>query len=309
MEQKALFIVNPRAGKMKFRNDLFESISMLGAAGYTTSVHATQERGDAMRLAAELGGGVDLVVCCGGDGTLNEVINGMMALETPPLLGYLPAGTTNDFATGLHLPHGIIPATEIALSGQASKIDIGLFNQRYFSYIASFGAFTEASYSASQSAKNLLGHVAYLLEGAKDIANIRSTHIRIETPRMSLEDDFIFGAVSNATSIAGLLKLSADQVRFNDGVFEVILIRAPQNLLEVQRVVSSMLKKKFNDELITFFHTDEITFQTVNEMQWSLDGEQAEGPRRTVITNCHNRLKIMLPQQTAMQLEQSKIES
>ncbi len=226
MSRRMLVVRNPKAGTFLAQNTFLEAAGVIFKSDYNVYVYSTQARGDATRVVREEGAGYDCVVAFGGDGTLSEVINGLMRLENPPVLGYIPAGTTNDFAAGLGIPRNIIRAAETVLEGEPAEIDVGCFNgERYFSYVASFGSFTKASYSAPQEAKNLLGYTAYLLEGLKGLGELRPYRVAVSTERGLFEGDFIFGAISNALSVGGVLKLSGSEVDLGAGLFEVIMIR------------------------------------------------------------------------------------
>ena len=214
--KKLLFIVNPKAGKTKSNAPLFDAVAAFSRAGYLVRVFLTEAGGEARTYAAKWGPQYDVVVCAGGDGTLNETISGLMELEHRPLLGYLPNGSTNDFAVSLHLSSDPRHAAQAIASGQPHALDIGRHNDRYFAYVASFGAFTRSSYSASQAAKNALGHFAYILEGLGDLDSLRPYNCRIEADGETFEGDFIFGAVCNSTSLGGLVKLDPSRVKMDD---------------------------------------------------------------------------------------------
>ena len=289
---KVLIIINPTAGKMKSKGALFDIVSRFCEAGYSVRVQTTLRRGHAAELAESAAGEVDLIVCAGGDGTLNEVITGIMRSGFSPEVGYIPCGSTNDFAKSMSIPTTIPKATANIIESEAAIVDVGRFNDRYFSYIASFGAFTSTSYSTPQGMINTLGHFAYLLAAVKDIAAIRRCHVRALSGDSVIEDDFIFGSVSNSTSVAGVVKLKPDLVDMKDGLFEVILVRYPKNPAELSRVINGMTHSNFDDPLFSFFKTSEIVFETEDEVPWSLDGEFDPGGARSVVTNVPAALKI-----------------
>ncbi|MBR5540119.1 MAG: diacylglycerol kinase family lipid kinase [Clostridia bacterium] len=283
---KVLLIVNPVAGKTKGRTALFPLTEGFCRAGYIPTVHVTGARGDARHITEQLAAQHDLVVCCGGDGTLNEVIDGLLACEKQIPLGYIPAGSTNDFANSLHLKTQPVAALRDILGGSNDAMDIGLFNGvRHFSYIASFGIFTAASYNAPQTTKNALGHFAYLLEGSKELFSVQSHQIVAQTADKRYEGDYLFGAVCNSTSVAGLVKLNAGMVDMSDGLFEVILVRRPMNPAEIARVLNSINTADFDPELFDFFKASEVTFTMKEPLPWSLDGEYAEGAATITVKN------------------------
>ena len=232
--RKMLFIFNPRSGKAQIRNRLMDILDIFTKAGYEVSVHVTQRPKDAMEVAAARGNDADLIVCSGGDGTLNETISGMMLLDRIPDLGYIPAGSTNDFASSLKIPKNMIAAAHLAVEGEAYPVDIGSFcGDRNFVYIAAFGAFTEVSYLTPQDKKNMLGHQAYMLESVKSLTSIKSYRMRVESEEITLEGEFIFGMVTNTISVGGFKGLVTQNVALNDGEFEVLLIRTPRTPLDL----------------------------------------------------------------------------
>jgi len=284
MSKKLLFIINPRSGKNKNKN-IFSSIEhILSEHDYEVDTIFTASRGNATELA-EKSIGYDRVVCMGGDGTLNEVCNGLMRITSAerPTLGYVPAGSTNDFAVGIGLPKSLNKVAKIAASENLNPIDIGLFtddqgNQRYFSYVASFGMFTNLSYSTNQDIKNRFGHMAYIFEGIKSIAdmqNFRPFRLRVQTAESIIEQDYIFGAITNSTSLGGLMKLDKKHVHVNDGLFELLLIRKPTNFLALTDTVTQLLNHKYKFERIIFTHTDNVTLTSEVPLDWTLDGEYA----------------------------------
>ena len=235
--KKVLLIINPVAGKTKGRTATFLLADGLCRAGYVPTTYITGARGDARQITEQLAPHHELVICCGGDGTLNEVIDGLLDCGKQIPLGYIPAGSTNDFASTLHLKMQPVAELRDILDGHDDVMDVGLFNDtRHFSYIASFGIFTAASYNAPQSTKNALGHLAYLLEGSKELFAVQSHQIIAETVDKRYEGDYLFGAVCNSTSVAGLVKLNAGIVDMSDGLFEVILVRRPTNAAELARI-------------------------------------------------------------------------
>jgi YegS/Rv2252/BmrU family lipid kinase len=217
-----------------------------------------------------------------------------MHLESRPPLGYIPSGTTNDLATSLELNNGIMKAAQAIVSGAQYLYDIGSFNDRFFTYIAAFGAFTDVSYSTPQQTKNSLGHLAYILEGIKRLPEIRSYRLKIEYDGGVVEDDFVFGAVTNSTSMGGILKLSPDDVRLNDGLFEIILIKNPKNLLQLQRIVSGLLMQKYDDKDVLLLHSTKIRVTALNEIPWTLDGEDGGLHREIQMTNNNKAICFMI---------------
>ena len=291
--KKLLFIMNPFAGQKKANKVLPEILMLFTEAGYDIHISMTTGPGSATRLAAERGGDADLVVCCGGDGTLNETITGLLlaGLKTP--VGYIPSGTTNDFASSLKLSHNPIQAAKDIIEGQPVPYDIGKFGDRYFSYVASFGAFTKSSYAVPQTVKNALGHTAYILGGISELSQIRNEHVRMEIDGEVVEDDFLFGAICNSTSVGGILTLPPDRVDMGDGIFEVMLIRAPRNVNEITECILAVQNQEYNCGMITFRPARSIKITTDPFMAWTLDGEKADGYREITVENLHHAVRIV----------------
>lgn len=281
--KKLLFIVNPRAGKTKSTAPLFDAVAAFSRAGYLVRVFVTEAGGQARDIAAKWGGQYDLVVCAGGDGTLNETISGLMQLEQRPPLGYLPNGSTNDFAASLHLHTTVATAARAVAGGIPYSLDIGRHNDRYFAYVASFGAFTRSSYSASQAAKNALGHFAYILEGLGDLDSLRPYRCAIDADGEHFEGDFIFGAVCNSTSLGGLLKLDPKHVSMNDGTLELLLLRMPKTALDLQNLIAAMTRMQYDYPGVIFRHVKNVVLTTNENISWSLDGEYAASAPRVEI--------------------------
>ena len=292
--KKLLFIVNPRSGRTKSRAPLFDAVARFSQAGYLVYVHMTDGPGDATRVARELGEQFDLVVCSGGDGTLNETISGLMQLSRRPWVGYLPNGSTNDFAASLHIPSQTENATEAIVRGDPFPLDIGTHNGRSFAYVASFGAFTRSSYSAPQATKNALGHFAYILEGLGDLDSLRPYHCRVVADGEIFEGDFIFGAVCNSTSLGGLVKLNPDRVKMDDGKFELLLLRTPKTALDLQNLIVAITSMEYDYPGVIFRHVKSVTVDTRDDIPWSLDGEYAPSEPHVEIRNIPGAIDLML---------------
>lgn len=271
-KRKVLLIVNPCAGRTKSRAGTFDIVDKFSKSDYDFSIHTTTCRGDATNIVKNHYEGKDIVVCCGGDGTLNETINGVMEMPNRIPIGYIPSGSTNDLATTLGIPSDIKKATDLIMDGHTNTYDIGLFNNRYFSYVASFGAFTSASYATSQKLKNKLGHAAYILSGIKDWKSIKSTHARIEYDGGVIEDDFMLGAIANSTSVAGIFKLKPDEIKLNDGYFELLLIRKI-NPIQAPVFLRKLIKQDYDGQQIIFLKTRSLKVTSDEPIAWTLDGE------------------------------------
>ena len=274
-QRRLLMVVNPKAGKSKSHGPLFDAAAVLSQAGYLISIHLTAAPGDAAETVRREGGHYDLVVAVGGDGTLNETASGLSQLRKPPLLGYLPQGSTNDFASSLHISGDPAEAAAAIARNVPRQLDMGLWNGRSFLYVASFGAFTRTSYAAPQAAKNALGHFAYILEGMKDLSTLRPYQIRLTADGETLDGEYLFGAVCNSTSIGGLMKLNPERVVLDDGLFEMLLIPNPKTAADLQSLVHALLNQEYDSQGLIFRHVSSIRVETAEHLPWSLDGEYA----------------------------------
>lgn len=286
MLRKLLLIINPVAGKKKIKNFLLDVIQIFGQGGYTTTVLTTARRGEAaefVRIAKDF----DLLVCAGGDGTLNEVICGIMKYNVDIPLGYIPCGSTNDFASSMGISLDIKKCAESIVKGVPLPLDIGKFNDRYFTYVASFGAFTAASYSASQGVKNLLGHAAYIFEGIKDLQSIKPYHVKFTVDGKVYEGDYVFGAIANSKSFGGIVKLKDELVSMNDGLFEILLIKMPKNLADINVIINSLTTSKFENDRFEFFKASDIIIEPTDSISWSLDGEYVQPDENISVKNLH----------------------
>ena len=291
--KRMLFVVNPYAGIRKINRYLSDVIGIFNRAEYEVITYITASRSDAAQFVAENAARVDMVVCAGGDGTFNETITGILNSGADVPVGYIPCGSTNDFAASLKLSSNILQAAKDVVAGTPVSYDVGRFGDRYFSYVASFGVFTRASYTTPQSVKNALGHTAYLLEGIQELSQIKSEHVRIETGDKVIEDDYLFGAISNSISVGGILKLDPKQVDMRDGQFELLLVRAPRDLYEVGECVQALQKQKYNCAMITFARTDKLRVSAQPAMPWTLDGERENGHGEIVVENLHHAIRIV----------------
>ena len=293
-QKKLLMIVNPSAGRSKSRGPLFDAAAILSQAGYLISIHNTVCAGDAAETAAREGEHYDVIVAVGGDGTLNEVVSGVLRLEHPPALGYLAQGSTNDFASSLHISNK--PAAAAAAIAQATprQLDIGQWNGRHFVYVASFGAFTKSSYTAPQAAKNALGHFAYILEGMKDLNTLRPYRIRLTADGEVLDGEYLFGAVCNSTSIGGLMKLDPERVVLDDGKFELLLVPNPRTALDLQNLVMALLNQQYDSGGLGLRHVSTLHLETAEDLPWSLDGEYAPSAAVVNIQNHQAALRVLL---------------
>ena len=301
--KRLLFIYNPHAGKELLKPKLSDIIDIFVKAGYEVVAYPTQSYRDAYRKVSEYDSDeYDLVVCSGGDGTIDEVVTGMMQRDKRDPIGYIPTGTTNDFAKSLHIPKGLLRAADNAVNGTLFPCDVGKFNDDIFVYIAAFGLFTDVSYQTKQEMKNVLGHLAYVLEGTKRLFNVPSYRIKVTYDGETLEDEFIFGMVTNSRSVGGFRNMIGKQVVFDDGLFEVTLIKTPKNPLALQEIVASLLIEQVDTKHMYSFKTGRITFESLEEIPWTLDGEFGGAHDEVTVENLNRQLRIMVPEEHIREL-------
>lgn len=295
-DRKMLFIYNPRAGKERIRNNLLDLIETFVKAGYEVTAYPTQGVGDAVRAVLERNEGYEIVTCSGGDGTLDEVVCGMMESDERLPIGYIPAGSTNDFAMSLGIPSVMSKAADVAVHGKDYRCDVGVINNAYFAYTAAFGIFTDVSWQTPQDMKNIFGHAAYLLEAMKKFSDIRSYSVRIETPGQEvIEEDVILGLVTNSTQIAGIRMIPDQHVELNDGLFEATFVKRPGNMIELTSTVNCLLNKEEYREGVIHFKTGELTVSCDEELTWTRDGEYGGAHKKAYIRNLREGLTIRVP--------------
>ena len=270
---KLLFVFNPRSGKGLIREHLVDIVDVMVKAGYEVTIYTTQAQGDAIKKIKEEAKNYDRVVCSGGDGTLDEVVTGMQQSEVNVPIGYIPAGSTNDFANSLGIPKDMVEAARVAVGDKPFPCDVGYFNGDTFVYVAAFGIFTEVSYKTPQQLKNVLGHAAYILEGAKQLHDIPSFTMQVEHDGEVFQDKFIFGMVTNSISVGGFKGMTGDDVKLDDGVFEVTLIKSPRNPIELNRILASLTNLIDDTDLIYTFKTNDLHIISKDKVAWTLDGE------------------------------------
>ncbi len=282
MSKRALFVLNPHSGKGLIKNHVLDIVDILTKADYEVTVYPTQCQGDAVKKVKERKKKYDMIVCSGGDGTLDEIVTGIIQSGFNTTIGYIPSGSTNDFASSLHIPSDMKKSAKIAAEGNIFPCDVGRFNDDVFVYIAAFGLFTEVSYGTPQEMKNTFGHMAYVLEGIKHLQNIRSYHLKVtyateDNEECAIEDDFIFGMVTNSFSVGGFKGLTGNvfkgQVALNDGLFEVTLIKNPKNPVELNSILAALAIEDIDTEYMYSFKSGRIVIESENEVAWTLDGE------------------------------------
>ncbi|MEF9941521.1 MAG: YegS/Rv2252/BmrU family lipid kinase [Lachnospiraceae bacterium] len=292
--KKLLFVYNPRAGTEVLKTKLAEIIDIFVKADYEVVAYPTQAYKDGYRKISTFTEDYDLLVCSGGDGTLDESVTGMMGREKQIPIGYIPTGTTNDFANSLHISKDVLKAAYTAVHGTVFRCDIGAFNKDVFVYIAAFGLFTDVSYQTTQEMKNVLGHLAYILEGTKRLFNIPSYRIKVVHDGITIEDEFVFGMVTNSRSVGGFRNMIGKNVVFDDGEFEVSLIKTPKNPIALQEIVAALLVEQIDSKHMYTFKASRITFESIEEIPWTLDGENGGEHDIVIIENRKKKLQIVV---------------
>lgn len=294
--KKMLFIYNPNAGKGLLKAKLSDVLDIMVKAGYELTVYPTQSYRDAYRKVVYMDKGYDIVVCSGGDGTLDEVVTGMMKRDKEDRIpiGYIPTGTTNDFASSLHISRDIMEAADTTVHGKPFACDVGKFNKDVFVYVAAFGLFTDVPYQTDQKLKNALGHAAYVLEGVKRLSNVPSYHIKTTADGREIEDEFMIGMITNSRSVAGFRSIMGKDVKFDDGEFEVTLIKKPKSLIGLQEIITALLIENFDTKHMYTFKAKEITLESKEEIPWTLDGEFGGQHEEVHIINKKQALEIMI---------------
>jgi diacylglycerol kinase (ATP) len=301
--KKALFILNPHSGKGQIRNHLLEIVDILVKDGYEVTVYPTQGQGDASRAMRERKKSYELIVCSGGDGTLDEIVTGMMQSGFKTTIGYIPAGSTNDFANSLKIPSTMKKAAETVVNGTVFSCDVGRFNDDVFVYIAAFGLFTEVSYGTRQEMKNMLGHMAYLLEGVKHLQNIKSYHLKVTSVSENgettvIEDNFIYGMVTNSYSVGGFKSIAGNvfkgNIALDDGLFEVTLIKTPKNPMELNSILAALAIQNIDTQYMYSFKSGRLVIESGEEIAWTLDGEFGGTHKEVTLTNEKQAMDIMV---------------
>ena len=292
MNQNLLFIFNPHSGKGQIKNNLVDIVDIMVKAGYDVTIYTTQARADATRKVMEEAANFERIVCSGGDGTLDEVVTGLIKSDTNTPIGYIPAGSTNDFANSLGIPKEMVKAAEVAVGKNPFPCDIGDFNSDTFVYVAAFGLFTEVSYKTSQQLKNIFGHVAYIMEGAKHLHDILSYNMQVEYEGHVFQDEFIYGMVTNSVSVGGFKGMTGTDVKLDDGVFEVTLIKKPHNPIELNEILACLTNMIDDSDLIYSFKTNEVKITAREQIAWTLDGEFGGEHEEVIIRNLNKRVTI-----------------
>lgn len=292
MGQRLLFIFNPHSGKGQIKNHLVEILDIMVKAGFDVTVHVTQCSGDASRKVRAEAANYDRIVCCGGDGTLDEVITGLIGSGADTPVGYIPAGSTNDFAVSLGIPKNMAKAAAVAVGKAPFASDVGSFNEDIFVYVAAFGLFTAVSYKTSQQLKNVFGHLAYIMEGMKSLHDIPAYRMQVEYEGQKIRDEFILGMITNSVSVGGFKGVTGKKVSLNDGLFEVTLIKKPRNPMELNEILGCLTRRIDDSDLIYSFKTDKLKLKSKIPVAWTRDGEFGGEQTEVVIRNLKERVSI-----------------
>lgn len=295
MAKQMLFVYNPRAGKAQIRSNLLDIIDTFVKAGYEVTAYPTQAPGDAVKAVRERRSGYEMVVCSGGDGTLDEVVTGMLKSDERLPVGYVPAGSTNDFANSLKIPKNMLQAADVVVNGRNFACDVGKFNGDVFIYVAAFGIFTDVSYGTPQDTKNVLGHAAYLIEGVRRLPSVRAYPLRITCNGEVIEGEFLYGMVTNSHSVGGFRGITGQNVALDDGLFEVTLIRRPTNPLDINNIIRALVDKRVKSEYIYTFTTASVLVEAEEPVAWTLDGEFGGEHLTAQIESWHQALEIRVP--------------
>ena len=295
MNKKMMLIVNPVAGRGGYSLNFGEAMRVFSYGGYSVTLYFTKGKNDATRFAEENGADYDVVTCVGGDGTLSEVLSGLMKLDNPPPVGYIPMGTANDVATTLHIPkNDTVGAANLILNGEPHPYDVGGFgDDGYFAYIAGFGAFTNVSYSTPQDQKNMLGHLAYVLQGMAELPNIETVRTRVEFDDGVIETDLVYGSMSNSTSVAGIVKLKESMVSLGDGYSELVLVKDPKDMNGFGEILSSVLSGRFDGDKLIILHTKKAKFSFDHPVAWTRDGEDGGRHQEITLVNYHRPVQLI----------------
>lgn len=292
---KTLFIYNPNSGQRLIKHSLWDILNNFAKEEYDLTVFPTKKSKECIEYIKENGSKFDLIVVSGGDGTLNEAVNGLMSLKKKkPLLGYIPAGTTNDFAATHKISKDMVEASnQVVAQNEVVKIDLGKFNDTYFDYIAAFGAFTDVAYNTPQDIKNHLGHLAYLIAGIQAIKDISKYKLHIHTKDLDIEDNFIFGMITNTYQVGGLYKFDDKEVKLDDGQFEVTLVKYANDARELAEMAASLLDERVKNDLVLRFKCDELTIESKKNIPWTLDGENGGKSKKVDIKVINKPISII----------------
>lgn len=291
--KRMMLIINPVSGRRTSLRYLPDIIRIFNENSYAVTVFPTGRKGDAVEFMRMYSKEYDTVVCIGGDGTLNETITGLLSADSFTPIGYIPSGSTNDFAACHGIPSDMLEAARNIAEGRTRIIDIGRFGSEYFTYVAAFGMFSWLSYTTPQNMKNVLGHSAYIIDAVKDLPKIKPQHLKLKVDGAEYEGDYIFGAVCNSTSVAGTISLPKNVVDTSDGKFEVLLVHEPRTIIDFQNLLSGVFSHNYSSPFLDFFQADSLDIECAADLEWSLDGERGGCTSKINVQNLNNRLTLL----------------
>lgn len=292
---RLLFIVNPVSGKKTITDYMIDILNLYCKKGLEVSVLITQYQGHAAQYVKVNSQRFDRIVCAGGDGTINEVVSGLReACDYRTLLGYIPCGSTNDFASNFGLDDDVMESAERAISDNIISLDSGVLNDHSFLYTAAFGMFTDVTYSTPQSFKNVLGHQAYIVSALNHLASIKPIKAVIAYDDQIIEDEFLVGMVTNSERVAGISNLYRGDADLTDGLFEVLLLRYPKSVIEINEALSAFVMKKWDSRMLYYFKTPKLKIWSEDKIKWTLDGEYGGEYSVTAIHNRHGSVRLCI---------------
>ena len=291
--KQILLLLNPVAGKGKGKERLFEIIDRLYSHGYQVTAIPTDIDGKANLILQNEWHNYSKLVCVGGDGTLSGAVNAYIAGNCEIPMGYIPLGSTNDFAATLGISKKLLDACDRIAESEPKFIDVGKFNDRYFSYIACTGLLTEVSYMTSQQLKNMLGHNAYLLKGVFALKNAKKIRYTVKTDSETIEGDYLFASVSNTEKAGGVFKFPKGEIQLDDGYFELTLLKAPNGIYEMTTLINDLINGKVKGSSFVKRKVRHATIEINQPRGWSLDGENGGMTQSANISVVENKLLFL----------------
>lgn len=297
MKYKLLLLVNKKSGKETIEKYVPKIIEEFEENNFEVDLMYTKITNNATKIIMNYDKDFDLVVCCGGDGTLNQTISGLMEINKKVSIGFIPLGTANDFAKNFNLTDDVLYLPHNIMSYKSQKCDTGKFNDKYFNYVAAFGVCTKVSYTTKKSLKKRFGKKAYYMKAIKEFFHIKSYKVKLTFDDKVIEDEFVYGGISNSISIAGLQWFKPEDIDLNDGKFEAIFIKKPKNPIQTIKIFNSMLQKNYKNKAeIVYFKTDNIDIEIEEELPWTLDGEYGGTYNKVNINNIKQNVEFIVPE-------------
>ncbi len=287
---KLLMLINARSGMKNSKANLLSVIDIFCRNGYDVSVYVTQKHNDAYEYLMKNRIRYDIVCVFGGDGTMNEVSNALMAKEYKPLLGYFPSGTMNDFGSNFDLGSDMTVIAERICEGNVREFDVGKFNDRYFNYVAAFGAMCDVPFTTKRDAKELLGNIAYILEGISKLPEVKSHKISYTIANRTYKKDVLFGLIYSGNRVAGMELEDKKRSAIDDGYFNVLIVEYVPTIFNAPDLLSTILQQ---DRFIHRYRTKKILLEFDDDLIFTLDGEEAKVKNKAEITITNKALRIL----------------